>query len=84
VSELGRLAARCRYILVQLVYLWAASERSATFHIMSSHNHDHRSALSEIELRVRALETLLIEKGYVEAAALDRIVEAHETRLRTY
>ena len=48
---------------------------------MSSHDHDDRSTLSDIELRVRALETLLIEKGYVEAAALDRIVEAHETRI---
>ena len=48
---------------------------------MSSHYHDHRSTLSDIELRVRALETLLIEKGYVEAAALDRIVEVHETRI---
>ena len=34
-----------------------------------------------MELRVRALETILVEKGYVEAAALDRIVEAHETRI---
>ena len=62
-------------------YLWAASGRSARFHIMSSHDHDDRPTLSGIELRVRALETLLIEKGYVEAAALDRIVEAHETRI---
>jgi len=34
-----------------------------------------------MELRVRALETILVEKGYVEAEALDRIVEAHETRI---
>lgn len=34
-----------------------------------------------MELRVRALETILVEKGYVEAAALDRIVEAHETTI---
>ena len=48
---------------------------------MSSHHHDHGSALSEIELRVLALETVLIEKGYVEAAALDRIVEVHQTKI---
>jgi len=30
---------------------------------------------------VRALETILVEKGYVEAAALDSIVEAHETKI---
>jgi nitrile hydratase len=34
-----------------------------------------------MELRVRALETILVEKGYVETAALDGIVEAYETRV---
>ena len=34
------------------------------------HDHDH-SELSETELRVRALETVLTEKGYVDPAALD-------------
>ncbi len=32
-------------------------------------------------LRVRALETILTEKGYVDPAALDRIVEAFETKI---
>ena len=36
------------------------------------HDHDH-SELSETELRVRALETILTEKGYVDPAALDRL-----------
>jgi nitrile hydratase subunit alpha len=48
---------------------------------MSSHEHEPGSSLSELELRVRALESILIEKGYVESAALDRIVEAYETRI---
>ncbi len=34
-----------------------------------------------MQLRVRALETILTEKGYVEPAALDQIVEAFETRI---
>ncbi|HEY7842352.1 MAG TPA: nitrile hydratase subunit alpha, partial [Bradyrhizobium sp.] len=42
------------------------------------HDHDH-SELSEMELRVRALETVLSEKGYVDPAALDAIVQAYET-----
>ncbi len=45
------------------------------------HHHDHGSELSDTELRVRALETILTQKGYVEPAALDRIVEAHETKI---
>jgi nitrile hydratase subunit alpha len=44
------------------------------------HDHDH-SELSETQLRVRALETVLTEKGYVDPAALDAIVEAYETRI---
>ena len=34
-----------------------------------------------MQLRVRALETILTEKGYVDAAALDLIIEAYETRI---
>ncbi len=45
------------------------------------HDSDHASELSEMEVRVRALETILTEKGYVDPAALDRIVEAFETRI---
>jgi len=47
--------------------------------------HDHHggqgSELSEMSLRVRALETILTQKGYVDPAALDLIVETYETRI---
>jgi nitrile hydratase len=46
-----------------------------------SHDHDHGSELSDVQLRVRALETILTEKGYVDPAALDQIVETAETRV---
>jgi nitrile hydratase len=45
------------------------------------HDHQHGAELSEMQLRVRALESVLTEKGYVDPAALDRIVEAYETRI---
>jgi nitrile hydratase subunit alpha len=45
------------------------------------HDHDHGSELSEMQVRVRALETILTEKGYVDPAALDLIVEAYETKI---
>jgi nitrile hydratase len=45
------------------------------------HEHDEGSHLSEMDLRVRAIETILVEKGYVEPAALDRIVELYETKI---
>ena len=44
------------------------------------HDHDH-SELSETALRVRALESILTEKGLVDPAALDVIVETYETRV---
>ncbi len=45
-------------------------------------DHDHaHSHLDEMELRVRALETLLTRKGYVDAPALDRIIETYETKV---
>jgi nitrile hydratase len=45
------------------------------------HHHEHGSELSETQLRVRALETVLTEKGYVDPAALDLIVETYETKV---
>ena len=45
------------------------------------HEHEHGSELSETQLRVRALETILTEKGYVDPAAIDAIIEAYETRI---
>jgi nitrile hydratase len=49
---------------------------------VSDHNdHDHGSELGEMQLRVRALETILTEKGYIDPAALDAIVETFETRI---
>jgi nitrile hydratase len=46
------------------------------------HDHDHEgSALSPIALRVKALESLLVEKGYVDPQALDVIVETYETKV---
>ncbi len=46
------------------------------------HDHDHtHSTLSEMDLRVRALETLLTQKGYLDPAAVDRIIETYEVHV---
>ena len=44
------------------------------------HDHDH-SELSDLELRVRALESLMVEKGYVDPAALDALIDTYETKV---
>ncbi|MGO4715834.1 nitrile hydratase subunit alpha [Bradyrhizobium sp. 2TAF24] len=51
-----------------------------TGHDHHHHSHDH-SELSEVELRVRALETILTEKGYVDPAALDVLIDTYETKI---
>lgn len=59
---------------------------------MSEHEHHHpdephsrhehaKRALSPIELRVRALEALLTEKGYIDPAALDVLIDAYQTKI---
>ena len=45
------------------------------------HEHPPGSTLSDMEIRVRALETLLVRKGYVEPAALDALIETYESRI---
>lgn len=56
----------------------------------SDHEHDHQhghdhphdaSHLDEMEVRVRALETLLTEKGYIDPAALDVFIDTYETKV---
>lgn len=50
-------------------------------HDHGDHDHGEASELSETELRVRALQTILVEKGYADPAALDAIVETYETKI---
>lgn len=46
------------------------------------HGHDHEhSHLDETAVRVRALETLLTEKGYIDPAALDVFIDTYENKV---
>ena len=45
------------------------------------HDHDHQYVPPDIALRVRALESVLLEKGMVDSAALDEIVDTYENRI---
>jgi nitrile hydratase len=42
---------------------------------------EHAAPLTEVELRVRALESLLVEKGLVDPAALDALIDTYETKV---
>ena len=45
------------------------------------HEHDHQAVPAEPALRVKALESLLVEKGLVDRAALDALVDAYEHKI---
>jgi nitrile hydratase len=49
---------------------------------MSDGDHDHEhSELSDMDLRVRALETVLSQKGYIDPAALDALIDTYQTKI---
>ncbi|PHQ68871.1 MAG: nitrile hydratase subunit alpha [Sneathiella sp.] len=46
-----------------------------------AHNHKHGDPLPETVLRVKSLESLLVEKGLVETAALDALIDRYENKV---
>jgi nitrile hydratase subunit alpha len=50
-------------------------------HPPHDHDHEHQAVPSDVNLRVKALESLLVEKGLVDRAAVDAIVDAYETKI---
>lgn len=45
------------------------------------HDRDHTEPPADIELRVRALESLLQEKGLIDPAALDELIDTYEHKV---
>ncbi|MBI1791285.1 MAG: nitrile hydratase subunit alpha [Acidobacteria bacterium] len=50
-------------------------------HAQDSHGHDHQAVPSDPALRVKALESLLVEKGLVDPAALDALIDTFEHKV---
>ena len=49
---------------------------------MHDHDHDdHQAVPSDLTLRVKALESLLVEKGVVDPAALDALIDTYEHKV---
>jgi nitrile hydratase subunit alpha len=48
---------------------------------MSSHDHEHQAVPSDLALRVKALESLLVQKGLVDPAALDALIDTYEHKI---
>lgn len=45
------------------------------------HHHAHQAVPSDLALRAKALESLLVEKGFVDAAALDALIDIYEHKI---
>jgi nitrile hydratase len=45
------------------------------------HDHDHDYQPSDISLRVKAVESLLVEKGLIDREAIDKLVDAYENKI---
>src|SRR6516164_5629113 len=48
---------------------------------MAHDDHDEHSELGEMDVRVRALQTVLAQKGYVDPAALDVLIDTYQTKI---
>jgi nitrile hydratase len=57
------------------------TDAAASEHGRSVATHPHEAPLPDVELRVRTLESLLVEKGLVSQPALDELIETYETRI---
>jgi len=58
-----------------------AQSRTGAGSDQHDHEHDHQAVPSDLALRVKALESLLVERGLVDRAALDAIVDTYETKI---
>ena len=45
------------------------------------HDHEHQVVPSDLTLRVKALESLLVDKGLVDRAALDALIDTYEHKV---
>jgi nitrile hydratase len=45
------------------------------------HQHEHQAVPSDVALRVKALESLLVERGMVDPAAIDATVDLYENKI---
>jgi nitrile hydratase len=59
----------------------AAAGATATHDLAHAETHEHQAIPSDPALRTKALESLLVEKGLVDPAALDVLVDAYEHKI---
>jgi nitrile hydratase len=58
-----------------------AGPQAATAQQTAAEEHSHQVVPSDVTLRVKALESLLVEKGLVDPAALDALIDSYEHKI---
>jgi nitrile hydratase subunit alpha len=58
-----------------------AAGAALTPDVPHTHDHEHQAVPSDVALRVKALESLLVEKGLVDRAALDALIDTYENKI---
>jgi len=63
--------------------LTAAAGAAAPHNVapVNEHEHEHQAVPSDLTLRVKALESLLVERGLVDRAALDALIDTYEHKV---
>jgi hypothetical protein len=59
----------------------AAATQNLTHAKEQEHGHEHQAVPSDLTLRVKSLESLLVEKGLVDRAALDALIDTYEHKV---
>src|SRR5437016_6126871 len=80
--------------IVQSLYSVSSglTDKDDSLSAMSDHHHGHEhehddrpgphdAPLTDVQLRVRALESLLVDKGLVDPKALDTLIDTYETKV---
>jgi nitrile hydratase len=70
-----------RDVLTAAVTAAGATAANDFAHAEGQDHHDHQELPSDVALRVKSLESLLVEKGLVERAAIDALVDAYEHKI---
>ena len=74
-------ATRRDFLSTSVTAVGAAAIPTAAAGQSQSHDHDHQAVPSDLTLRVKSLESLLVEKGLVDRAAIDALIDTYEHKV---
>ena len=73
--------SRRNFLATAVTATGATATRAFSSPIDAGHDHKHQEVPSDFALRVKSLESLLVEKGLVDRAALDVLIDSYEHKI---